>query len=38
MTTPNIIYGLVDPRTEQVRYIAQSANGMKRPIRYLEPN
>lgn len=31
----NIIYGLVDPRTDQVRYIGQSARGLDRPRQHL---
>ena len=29
-----IIYGLVDPRTGQLRYIGKSSSGMKRPRRH----
>lgn len=33
-----LIYGLVDPRTSEVRYIGKSATGMKRPNLHRKPS
>jgi hypothetical protein len=32
-----LIYALVDPRTDAVRYIGKSCSGMKRPLRHFQP-
>src|ERR1035437_9487899 len=34
----NIIYGLVDPRSSQLRYIGRSANGLTRPSKHWTPS
>ncbi len=33
-----IIYGLIDPRTKELRYIGMSSNGLKRPKAHLYPS
>jgi hypothetical protein len=33
-----LIYGLVDPRNEQLRYIGKSSNGMVRPMEHMQEN
>lgn len=32
-----LIYGLVDPETDQIRYIGKSSNGLERPKSHFEP-
>lgn len=32
-----LIYGLIDPRTDLIRYVGQSANGIKRPRQHRTP-
>lgn len=32
------IYGLRDPRTQEIRYVGQSSTGMKRPRRHMQAN
>jgi hypothetical protein len=32
------VYGLVDPRTEQVRYVGRSSSGIRRPRRHTAPS
>lgn len=34
----NLIYGLIDPRTNEVRYIGKSTSGMTRPLRHTQPS
>src|SRR5690242_2440771 len=34
----NLIYGLVDPNTSQVRYIGLSSTGFKRPLSHCRPS
>lgn len=39
MTEPQfIIYGLVDPRTDEIRYVGKSTSGMKRPAWHRVPS
>lgn len=39
MTTPlSFIYALADPRTEAVRYVGQTSNGMRRPRYHFSPS
>jgi hypothetical protein len=33
-----IIYGLVDPETEELRYIGKSSTGMSRPKKHFYPS
>jgi len=35
--TDSFIYGLIDPRTREVRYIGKSARGMQRPLEHSKP-
>lgn len=34
----NIIYGLIDPTTKEIRYIGQSSTGLRRPKSHLNPS
>lgn len=36
--SPFLIYGLVDPRTNEVRYIGKSASGLERPKQHTMPS
>lgn len=38
MSTKYIIYGLIDPRTEEIRYIGKSTSGLSRPKSHLNPS
>ncbi len=33
-----LIYGLVDPRTKEVRYVGKSCSGLRRPQRHKHPS
>jgi hypothetical protein len=35
MDHKNLIYGLVDPRTDEIRYIGKSTSGLKRPREHM---
>lgn len=37
MTSKFIIYALIDPRTNEVRYIGKSSTGLRRPERHARP-
>ncbi len=36
MTKSFLIYGLIDPRNGQLRYVGKSCSGMKRPLRHFQ--
>jgi hypothetical protein len=38
MISKNIIYGLVDPNTNEIRYIGKSTSGLSRPREHLKPS
>lgn len=35
--TLRVIYGLLDPRTDEIRYIGKSSSGLKRPYSHFKP-